>query len=441
MNSSQPGAPLRQSAASAYLPISHHHCLNIRTLPTECANIHDDFVQQITALSGPGRPAARRTRRLRLVRSLTETARGTGRPCSWLGRSWAGIREGQVLRRAGLDRRGASRIPGCAGNGSHGRRWSAVRNDRGMNRRVPHDSCGYKYEEPRLSRKESSMPRLKQILFPIDFSRPCARIAGEVEAVAEHFTAGLTLLHAAYVPVLPAYPGRDYSAVRREIREVSTKLVARFAARHFPSYDLNCVVEEGDSAQVIINYARRHKIDLIMMPTHGYGPFRRFLTGSVTGKVLHDALCPVWTSAHSERVRPRGGDYRNILCAVDCNSDAVALVRWAVWIGNAYGATIKLVHVIPALNETSRNRGESALRRYLVGRAEAEFEAIMDHAGFRKELLLRGGNIPARLADTVRQQHADLLIVGRGRVRKALGRLRTHSLAIVRESPCPVISI
>jgi hypothetical protein len=81
------------------------------------------------------------------------------------------------------------------------------------------------------------------------------------------------------------------------------------------------------------------------------------------------------------------------------------------------------------------------LRRYLVRRAEAEFEVIMDHAGFRNEVLLRGGNIPARLADTIRQQHSDLLIVGRGHVRKRLGRLRTHSLAIIRESPRPVISI
>jgi nucleotide-binding universal stress UspA family protein len=121
-------------------------------------------------------------------------------------------------------------------------------------------------------------------------------------------------------------------------------------------------------------------------------------------------------------------------------------MRWAAWFGSTYDATVKLVHVIPALNETSRNRGEVALRRYLVPRAEAEFEAIMDHANmdhanFRNEVLLRGGNIPARLADTAREQHADLLIVGRGRVRKALGRLRTHSLAIIRESPCPVVSI
>ena len=85
---------------------------------------------------------------------------------------------------------------------------------------------------------------------------------------------------------------------------------------------------------------------------------------------------------------------------MDCNSDAVPLIRWAGWLGRHYKATVKLVHVIPALNETSRNRGEVELRQYLVRRAQTRFAALMDQAGFRDELLLRGGNIPARLAET-----------------------------------------
>ena len=55
-----------------------------------------------------------------------------------------------------------------------------------------------------------------------------------------------------------------------------------------------------------------------MMLTHDYGPFRRFLLGSVTAKILHDAACPVWTSAHLE-TWPVAGDVgiRKVLGAVD----------------------------------------------------------------------------------------------------------------------------
>lgn len=286
------------------------------------------------------------------------------------------------------------------------------------------------------------MPRLKHILFPIDFSTPCARTVPDVEAMARQFRAKVTVLYASHIPVVPeiTYPGRLYAALRNEALAGSTSAIEHFTARYF-SIDVKRVIEEGDPAEVILNYAHRHKIDLIMMPTHGYGPFRRFLTGSVTGKVLHDALCPVWTSAHKERARRSATRYQNILCAVDRNSEAVALARWAGWMGRSYRATVKLVHVIPALDETSRNRGEAELRRFLSTRAQTEIGAFIDQSGFRLELLLRGGSIPGRLADTIRQQHSDLLIVGRGHTRRALGRLRTHSLAIIRESPCPVISI
>ena len=54
------------------------------------------------------------------------------------------------------------------------------------------------------------MPRLKQILFPVDFSQPCGRTADAVAAATKHFRGGLTLLHAASVPLFPemTYPGR-----------------------------------------------------------------------------------------------------------------------------------------------------------------------------------------------------------------------------------------
>jgi hypothetical protein len=44
----------------------------------------------------------------------------------------------------------------------------------------------------------------------------------------------------------------------------------------------------GDPAHAITDFVASNKVDLVMMPTHGYGPFRQLLLGSVTAKVLHD---------------------------------------------------------------------------------------------------------------------------------------------------------
>jgi hypothetical protein len=36
---------------------------------------------------------------------------------------------------------------------------------------------------------------------------------------------------------------------------------------------------------------------------------------------------------------------------------------------------------------------------------------------------------------------ADLVIIGRGKLLSTFGRLRTHAYAIIRDSPCPVLSL
>jgi hypothetical protein len=49
------------------------------------------------------------------------------------------------------------------------------------------------------------------------------------------------------------------------------------------------LVENGDPAHVIAEYARKEHMDLIMMPTHGHGPFRRLL---LAPNLIRFSSCP-----------------------------------------------------------------------------------------------------------------------------------------------------
>lgn len=53
------------------------------------------------------------------------------------------------------------------------------------------------------------------------------------------------------------------------------------------------IVMEGNPADVIIDYAQKNGVDLIVMSTHGRSGVGRFLLGSVTDKVLRKAAAPV----------------------------------------------------------------------------------------------------------------------------------------------------
>jgi nucleotide-binding universal stress UspA family protein len=57
--------------------------------------------------------------------------------------------------------------------------------------------------------------------------------------------------------------------------------------------DVDSVVLEGNPPDVIIDYANKNGVDLIVMSTHGRSGISRFALGSVTDKVIRTANVPV----------------------------------------------------------------------------------------------------------------------------------------------------
>jgi hypothetical protein len=49
--------------------------------------------------------------------------------------------------------------------------------------------------------------------------------------------------------------------------------------------------------------------------------------------------------------------------------------------------------------------------------------------------------VPNRFFGALLQHEVDLAVIGRGALQGTLGRLRTHAYGIIRQSPCPVLSM
>jgi nucleotide-binding universal stress UspA family protein len=60
------------------------------------------------------------------------------------------------------------------------------------------------------------------------------------------------------------------------------------------------VVRGAVPAVTIIEYAKAHEVDLIVIGTHGRGPIAHFFMGSVAERVVRTAPCPVLTVRHPE---------------------------------------------------------------------------------------------------------------------------------------------
>ena len=283
---------------------------------------------------------------------------------------------------------------------------------------------------------------ISKILFPVDFSEQCTAAAPNVAEWALHFKAKLTLLHVLEIP--PVWYA-DLAADELEALVPTEELLKekrgqldlylRDEFRRIP--DVDRAVQKGNPAEVIAEYARG--ADLVMMPTHGRGPFRRFLLGSVTAKVLHDVECPVWTDVHSNVPVGRDG-CKSVVCAVDLRPESVSAIRWAAEFAASYDAELTLVHAMPAIAGPIHPE-VAHVCGFLIQDAREHIAELQREAGTTAKVCIQGGKIAETIRSCAVQHDAGLVVIGRGRMGETLGGLRSDAYAIIRESACPVVRV
>jgi nucleotide-binding universal stress UspA family protein len=285
------------------------------------------------------------------------------------------------------------------------------------------------------------MLHVRTVLFPVDFSRRCSIVAPYVSALTNHFHAKLIIVHAMEISP-PWYVGLAPAEVESTMDTTELVTDRRRTLDEYLQYELQGlrqiqkIVEIGEPAMVISEYARKEHVDLIMMPTHGHGPFRRLLLGSVTAKVLHDAECPVWTDVHEEKPvrQPR---CQAVICAVDCRQEAITSIQWAADFADSFGAQLTLIHAIPAL----AGAPDCRFRKHLVDYSYSYIDDLQRKTGTDGSVLIEGGKIAQTVRNAALQLAADLVVIGQGCLHETLGGLRSNAYVIVRKSPCPVVRV
>jgi nucleotide-binding universal stress UspA family protein len=281
------------------------------------------------------------------------------------------------------------------------------------------------------------------ILFPVDFSERSRVVAPHVKAACARFRASLTLLHLVEVPAM-AYGTPEAPVVfefpLEEMKESAEKRLHDLAESEFPGMPVRTVVDEGDPGSCIAELARIWENDLIMLPTRGQGRFRAALLGSVTAKILHDASCAVWTASHCDGAGKQHTDWRKIVCAIDTVPEGARLIRYAAQLAES-GATIQLAHAVPVSEAGVEKYLDLEFAAFLKDQAREAVAGMQKEAGTNFEVLIEAGNIPETVRRVAENQSADLVLIGRGALPHFAGRLRSHAYAIVRDMPCPVLSV
>lgn len=290
------------------------------------------------------------------------------------------------------------------------------------------------------------MLALDKILLPVDFSGRSCGAARYLEALTTSFSPEVILLH-----VIPP-PHYEFSAlevggaVLNDLLASRTEQVRKqletFLSDEMAAIGPKRVLLEGDPARKIVEYAETNGVRLIMMPTHGYGGFRRFILGSVTAKVLHDSVIPVMTGVHLEQA-PKVGEihFRHIIAGVDLGPQSEHALRWAAEFAASFGAKVTMVHAVPCIQAPADEFFHADFAAQMNAEARDRAEQLRTEAGIHADIVISNGDAASVLTAAALQQKSDLMVIARGSAAGIPGRLRTNAYAIIRQSPCPVVSV
>ena len=263
--------------------------------------------------------------------------------------------------------------------------------------------------------------QLKKILLPIDLAETNLRLARQAAFLGRRFGSEIVLLHVVqplgYLEATLVSGARDLheKMIEQAHQDLENSLQGEFAG-----VGVRRLLVTGQPAKEIVATARTEEVDLIVMATHGEGPFYRLLLGSVTGKVLHEVNCPVWTGAHLEEVSADEFAIRRVLCAIDLTEHAVHTLKEAADFAQGFGATLTVAHVTGGV-ESFGPGGEHVdpeWKQTLVSFASKEIARLQGEAGTK----------------------ADVLIVGRTPPGGHLGQ-HGEGYSIIRDARVPVLSI
>jgi universal stress protein A len=139
---------------------------------------------------------------------------------------------------------------------------------------------------------------IKRMLCASDFSpasRPALRLAQEL---ARTLKAKLILFHAyeGSVPIsnsgyLPPSVLQQMLTATRDAAGRSLKRLAR--SPQGKRVRMSTLLGQGSAAAAIVRAAKKNRVDLVVMGTHGRTGVRRLLLGSVADRVIRTASCPV----------------------------------------------------------------------------------------------------------------------------------------------------
>jgi nucleotide-binding universal stress UspA family protein len=216
-----------------------------------------------------------------------------------------------------------------------------------------------------------------------------------------------------------------------------------------PGERVQCDIESGDPARVIVARALAMQADTIVLGTGARHDRERLLVGPVTDVVVRRAPCDVLTVPPRSAWTPRNGHAPTIVCGVDFSTSSIDGLRASLGLADQIEARVVLVHAVESLPDVAAadavDFDVSDFRTRLVCNAQRQLDALIaDESPFDRVIRTKVaiGRSHGEVLRIAAAERADLIVLGhRGRDAGPVPLLGATVERIVRAAACPVLTI
>lgn len=281
------------------------------------------------------------------------------------------------------------------------------------------------------------MRLLPSILLATDFLPASEEAACAAARLARRFGSRVTLLHA-LEPVPNWLVGFPYAL--EQASEPLHQLATRLTALGVNVTDT--LVKVGPAADTILRQAQASAADLIVIGA-GETTTGQFVLGPVAQAVMERAEPPVFA------VRPDVPmEFGKILCPVDHSEVSRRALRNAIWLAHAFGGTLLVLSVVPAVSWLSAATESGTLKDAQEAHSKkweeelAEFLRHTDFGDVRWAVEVCHGTPHLEILAAARRHGSDLIVMGStgrtGLVRVLLGSVTRR---VLRDLPCSLLTV
>lgn len=185
---------------------------------------------------------------------------------------------------------------------------------------------------------------MQTIFVPLDFSENSLQALRHAIELAKTSESQIIVFHS-YQP--PQMGGGSFTGKKKlttlgkqEAEDNMYQVVMRLKETE-PDLDFEHLVVDGDPMQRILFYSEKYESDLIVMGTKGASGLTEVFLGSVAGKVISDASCPVVIVPEESQK----GTYQRIVYATSLIADDKGVLNYLKGLARDFKAKLECIHI------------------------------------------------------------------------------------------------